>query len=267
MNDVLRQRLIGGAVLVAVALLVTLILPNARQPASLDDGVRVAEMSIRPLDDGYGGSQRPATPTSALPATEESYASSAGPQEATALPGNPYALLPSAAGSADAPASSTASVPLPPPEPDVETQSRAVPATASVAPAAASALAPAAKSTAPPPASTTAVASKPTVAPAPAPAKPAPAPAPKPAVTSAAKPAATTGAWRIQAGAYSSVDNARRAQGQIEALGLKAQLAPIESGGQVLYRVSSGPYADRAAAEAAARRMTGKGIQTRVYQE
>jgi len=53
--------------------------------------------------------------------------------------------------------------------------------------------------------------------------------------------------YRIQAGSFSSPDNARRAAEQISAAG-NAVIEPVERGGATVYRVVIGPAPDEAQA-------------------
>ena len=61
---------------------------------------------------------------------------------------------------------------------------------------------------------------------------------------------ASGGAWTIQAGVFSSSDNARALIGRLRASGLPASLTPVRSGSTTLYRVTVGPDASRARLEA-----------------
>ena len=79
------------------------------------------------------------------------------------------------------------------------------------------------------------VASKPTTAPKAAP------------VTSAS---ASGSAWTIQAGVFSSGENARALMSRLRASGLPANLTPVRSGTSTMYRVTVGPDASRARLEA-----------------
>jgi DedD protein len=60
------------------------------------------------------------------------------------------------------------------------------------------------------------------------------------------KPSATSGAaWTIQAGVFSSGDNARALVGKLRASGLPANVSSFRSGSSTLYRVTVGPDVSR----------------------
>lgn len=73
-----------------------------------------------------------------------------------------------------------------------------------------------------------------------------------PPVSKPVVPATSTSgaAWTIQAGVFSSSDNARALIGRLRASGLPASLTPVRSGSTTLYRVTVGPDASRARLEA-----------------
>lgn len=119
------------------------------------------------------------------------------------------------------------------------------------------ALSPDAQSSAPSP--------QPQVAPAQSAASPAPQPAPvvneapPPAPTHVIKrhapaaPAHVSGKWTVQAGSFGSEANARKVQRALESRGYHAYISRYRNGGREFYRVRVGAYAERAAAERAAR--------------
>lgn len=88
------------------------------------------------------------------------------------------------------------------------------------------------------------------VAPAEVAAKPAPV---------AADGAAQAGNWWVQLGSFSQADNAQRLAQSLVKSGFRAQVSPMRSQGKDLYRVRSGPVADRAAAEALRARLAEAG--------
>ena len=86
--------------------------------------------------------------------------------------------------------------------------------------------------------------------------------APLPSARAAAfadPPAAATQAYRIQAGAFSDQDNARRAAAQLAAAGT-ATIEPMEKGGMTLYRVILPGPADEAEAFAMRDKVAGIGF-------
>jgi DedD protein len=133
---------------------------------------------------------------------------------ATGLP-TPVPVAPATAGEAS---SSSGAVPAPAPTPEpVAASTAATPAPAAPAPA---------------------------PGPAPAPAAPAPAPAPAPAAVAA-------GAYSVAAGTFANRANADALVARLKVAGLTARPEAAQLNGQPATRVSVGPFADRAAAEAA----------------
>lgn len=90
---------------------------------------------------------------------------------------------------------------------------------------------------------------------------------PKPPVPSAAtlppKPAA---GWIVQAGAYADIQKAHQVEGRIRALGYAALISPAETASGILYRVRSGPYANRAQADAARAKFQQSGISANLVE-
>ncbi len=81
--------------------------------------------------------------------------------------------------------------------------------------------------------------------------------APTLAPSVATAPAAATGGFSVQAGAFSNRDNAERAAAQ---LGASAAIRPLARGGVTLYRVVLAGYRDTGAAEAARARTVAAGF-------
>ena len=74
-----------------------------------------------------------------------------------------------------------------------------------------------------------------------------PKPQPKPIVTAAKPLSASSGsAWVIQAGVFSSNDNARVLVSKLRAGGMTANVVPVHNGSTTLYRVTVGPDVSRA---------------------
>lgn len=112
-------------------------------------------------------------------------------------------------------------------------------------------------------------------APEPAP-KPAPKPtpvaepspsSPAPAARNTPKTPPAQGGWAVQIGSFGSRDNANRLQKQLEGQGFSVFQMPIVSGGRTLHRVRVGPYAERGAADAAARRLAAGGTAGKVVEQ
>lgn len=80
----------------------------------------------------------------------------------------------------------------------------------------------------------------------------------KPAAA-AANGAAQAGNWWVQLGSFSQAENAQRLAQSLVKSGFRAQVSPMRSQGKDLYRVRSGPVADRAAAEALRARLAEAG--------
>lgn len=88
--------------------------------------------------------------------------------------------------------------------------------------------------------------------------KPSPAAAAKPA-TEEARPAASSGKWWVQAGVFSSRDNAQRLARELTAAGIPTVVSQITVQGKAMHRVRAGPVADRPAALALQARLAAKG--------
>jgi DedD protein len=104
---------------------------------------------------------------------------------------------------------------------------------------------------------------KPEVVPPPAPLpKPRAAPTEPPAKPKAAPaPAATTSAWAVQLGAFSSQAKAEQLVAELRKRRYAAFVLEYRAGGQVLYRVRVGPEQDRARAVEIAARLAKDGFQ------
>lgn len=86
-------------------------------------------------------------------------------------------------------------------------------------------------------------------------------PAP-PAETAAT--ASASGMFAVQLGSFSARDNADKLAADLRGLGFAAFISEHRNGGRTLHRVRVGPLADRAAAEAEAARLSGRGHSGRV---
>ncbi len=71
--------------------------------------------------------------------------------------------------------------------------------------------------------------------------------------------APTSGRWAVQIGSYAREATAERIAKQLRDQGQRAFVMPVKSGGATLYRVRIGPMKDRASAEAALRDVKSAG--------
>lgn len=227
MDSALKQRLIGAAVLVALAMIFLPMLlqgpevgePDAAQvplamPEAPDDAFETRELPLavpEPPAEGDGVLGVPA-PGEADPDAVATVDASAG--AAPRVDFDPAA--------AEAPAQAVDAAtgqPLPPENPPASAPPAAAPAPAAPAPAA------------PAPAAAT-------------PPTPAPAPAPLPA-------SAAGGRYAVNVGSYSNLANARALADKLRAAGLPVTSESVDVNGKPAMRLRVGPYAERALAEAA----------------
>ncbi len=220
MESPLKQRLIGAAVLAALAIIFLPMLlkgpdvksPDAAQvplemPASPDQKFETRELPL--------GTPIAETPAGGVLGMDTSAAAAAQPVD----PAQSIVTAP-------APASDSVSVSAP-------MEPAGAPATVSP----------------PPPTATTPVLV--------APPKPAPAPvvsAPKPATAPAPSAAVAGGDYMVSIGSFSNLDNANALVGKLRAAKLPVSADKITVGGKAAMRVRVGPFADRAAAESARQR-------------
>ena len=80
---------------------------------------------------------------------------------------------------------------------------------------------------------------------------------PRPLASDAGAP--TSGRWAVQIASYAKEATAERIAKQLRDRGLSAFVMPVKSGGTTLYRVRIGPMKDRASAEAALRDVKSPG--------
>ena len=92
-------------------------------------------------------------------------------------------------------------------------------------------------------------------------AKPKAVPAPKPA---AAAGAGAKGAWTVQLGSFGAEANARREAQRVGGYGYKAAVSSHKAGGKTLYRVRVGSYDNRAEAGATASSLSAHGFTAQV---
>lgn len=245
MNDALLRRMIGAAVLLLAALVIVALLPG-RTPAEAEKsaGDPANQVKVLALDETGDIAIEAIDPArqADLPAAQM-----ASP-DLTADPAAPDMDVAAAGeGVPDDPQPEVAPEPVTPMAEAAKPQSKPAPEPAT-RPATKPATKPATRP-APEPAS------KPERA-AQAPAAAQPAPAPK---------ATAGGHWWVQIGSFSKVETARSVQDKLAAQGLKSVVAPVPFKDTTLYRVRSGPFADRQAAVFAQKRAAAAGYpQTQV---
>jgi cell division septation protein DedD len=227
MEESLKARLIGAAVLVALAVLLIPELLSGRK-------------AVEPVAEEGAGPRGTRTFTIEL---------GQGPGQATRSQPTATAAAPAAAAvaSAEGPAEAQATTEVPV-EPRVEPTAETPPPV--LAEAAAPATTPAKVVQEPTAATTTAE-----TAPAAAHAEPKPRPA-----------SATGGGWAVQVGAFSAAETARKLVKDLGGAGYRAFVSPVSKGGKTLYRVRVGPEGDKAGAEQLAQRLKARGLPATVVQ-
>jgi DedD protein len=225
MEDALKARLIGASILVvlAVALLPEL-LSGPKAPANDASGAKGTRVITIDLGGAVEASRAPRPDADPAPVETAPALPTPGTPAATAAALNDTSE-PVAEPMDDASAGSNEPVTVPP---------AAVPAPTKIPTA-------------------TAIAPSPTTA------------APKPAVVAepAPKPAAGSGKYSVQVGAFSSADGARKLVSDLKAAGFSAYiLAPAP--GKKLHRVRVGPVPDRAAADQLASKLKARGLPVAV---
>jgi DedD protein len=88
--------------------------------------------------------------------------------------------------------------------------------------------------------------------------------APPQAAPTPPKPAAGSGKWAVQVGAFSSAASARKLVGELQRDGFAAYEAPLRRSGKTLHRVRVGPEADKAAADKLSARLKNRGLPATV---
>jgi DedD protein len=229
MDEVVLRRVVGVITLAIAAFLLSWLLPRPGLDRLRGEGERVVTVDLTRPD---------SRPQEILPPS---------PEEAAAVEPQP--------------AQTAQPIPAPVPEPAAtetpEPAKPAEPARRAEAPKPAAAAKPA---------ETKSAESKPAEPAKPAPSKPA---EPKPAKPAAQAPAVASsgggaGQVMVQAGAYSSLDRAEAVRERAGAKGQHCVISPAETSKGTLYRLRCGPYADRTAAQAAARTLTAAGIAAQV---
>ncbi|NDY96720.1 SPOR domain-containing protein [Wenzhouxiangella limi] len=214
MDKVLKQRLVGAAILIALAVI---FVPMLFDGSDRREGPRDASIDLPPppadrrevrrlpLDPGAASEPRQAEPADSQPVAE--------PEEIDSQEPAAY----------ESPAESAAPVteppvPMPQPEPESEPEAEL----------------------------------DPEPEPEPAPETPEPTPQPTPETTPGPQEsAAPAGSWQVQVASFGSAATAERITSQLEQLGHAANTDLLVRGETRLHRVSTGPYADREAADRA----------------
>ncbi|KAA2285818.1 SPOR domain-containing protein [Arenimonas fontis] len=216
MDQALKQRLIGAAVLVALAMIFLPMLLQEREQA-LDDAARV------PLE-------MPAAPERDFETRELPLLQPVPPAEGGAVLG----LEPGEDGGRHDPDAVATVVPDAPAPRREEPASGPGDETPALAVDAAS--------------------GEPVAAPTGSVRAPAPVPQPVPPpphADSTLPPTAAAGAWAVNVGSFSNLDNARTLAGRLRAQGLQVSSETVDVNGRPAMRLRVGPYAERALAEAA----------------
>lgn len=252
MDQGLKERLIGAAVLVALAVwLIPWVLDGPDQPIPED-----AEPLRLPVPSGHVGEVR----TEVIDLSQRRQGDDGNPGasseprpgagvERRAEPAT-ASVTARAAESGSAPSSSPAS------DSGVE--------------AAAASAAPARSSAAPEPDETVAKAESPTTGPIPASPTSSSSGGDRPATASTTSSDASrtapapSGDWAVQLGSFGDEDNARRLADRVAALGHSPRIMPYRTGGRTMYRVRIGPHPTREAAEAAASALAARGFPAQV---
>lgn len=246
MDEALKRRLVGAAVLLGAAFLLSLLLPKPVEKGANGSGVTIdLNAPVVPPEDPFAA---PAPLPAPTPGTAEAPAST----EIAAA--TPEPELPVEAPQVDTPVDPDEPLDAPQPEPEKPAPVKPEPA----------------KPVATKPEPVKAEPVKPVVTkpepPKPAPVKPEPpkpapmkAEPPKPAPVAPAKPvpAPATAAkpqpvpapagnkpsiWYVQAGSFTDINNARK---ELDRLGGKGIIAPVETAAGIAYRVRLGPYASK----------------------
>ncbi|NKF24291.1 SPOR domain-containing protein [Solimonas marina] len=248
MNDKMKRRLAGAAVLLALVFIVVSLLPTPN-----DTRQKGGDVVTIPLN----AVQSDAPPVVASAAEQ-------GAPQTLAAPGEPAADADDgtdpglqsvgSGGDDDGPGDESPAASTPTPQPLKQ------------APAPKAEPAPPAPKPVSKPEPQPELAVKPAPPPKPAP-EPKPKPAPKPDVKAPPKstppPAPSTAAsstsapWYVQVGGFADIDNARRVQAKLKALGQPNIIAPVGTSKGTIYRVRGGPYASESQAQAALAKIKG----------
>ncbi|MFT4047418.1 MAG: SPOR domain-containing protein [Solimonas sp.] len=243
-DDKLKRRIAGAAVLLAATFVIVSILPTPEQ-AARQPGVDVVTI---PLHDVVSQEPPPPSAASTPPTLAAPVAHGGEGTDAQEV---------DIAGDDDGPGDGTEgaaaqNAPAPRAVPMPKSAERAADQPSTLKPAEPAPARPAGEAAEKPVAK---VAEK-----APAPRKPAAPPirkAEEKAATEAAP--ASSGNWSVQVGGFSDIGRARGVQDKLKALGQASFISPMDTSKGTLYRVRAGPYATREAAQAAQDRLNGSG--------
>jgi DedD protein len=78
--------------------------------------------------------------------------------------------------------------------------------------------------------------------------------------------AVVTGGWAVQVGAFGSADTARKLARDLSAAGYRAFVSPTQRAGKTLYRVRVGPEGERTGAEQLVPRLKARGLPATIVQ-
>jgi DedD protein len=244
MDQGLKERLIGAAVLVALGVWLIPWLLDGRQ-----EQVELASPSSSAV--------RLPAPDSPLPFRQQTLSLEAAKSDASAPephsePSDP--VVPAASVAADTPVVAAETTPAPtPPAQETAPPKPSAPAQESAAPPKQIAPTPVKpitdRNTAQRVASAAPVAaSKPTSKPAGA----------------GAQPGSARGDWAVQLGSFGAEDNAKKLAEKVKVYGYKPEVAGFRASGRAMYRVRLGPYTSRAEADATASALSAHGFAPQV---
>jgi DedD protein len=236
MDQGLKERLIGAAVLVALGVwLIPWLLDGRQEQVELETSSSAVRLPA---------------PDSPLPVRKQTLSLDAEKSDSLASEPHPDAVEPA---STPAPVTDT-------------TVAAAEPTSPAPAPPQESATALKQPAAAKPPADHGAAPQRVATAAVPAPAA-ASKPAPKPAATApAASPQAAParGDWAVQLGSFGAEENAKKLAVKVNVYGYKPEVASIRASGRAMYRVRLGPYRSRAEADATASALSAHGFSPQV---
>jgi DedD protein len=241
MDQGLKERLIGAAVLVALGVWLIPWLLDGRQ-----EQVELASPS---------SAVRLPAPDGPLPVRQQTLSLEAAKSDATTTDPRPESAEPATPSSAAADTVVAAAEPILTPTPAPAQESTTPPKPA----------APVQESAAPPKQST------------PAPVKPitdrnspqrvasaAPAAATPSPSSPSSQPAPARGDWVVQLGSFGAEDNAKKLAEKAKVYGYKPEVAGFRASGRAMYRVRVGPYKSRAEADATASALSAHGFKPQV---
>ena len=246
MDQGLKERLIGAAVLVALGVWLIPWLLDGRQ-----EQVELASPS---------SAVRLPAPDGPLPVRQQTLSLEAAKSDAATTEPRPESAEPATPSSAAADTVVAAAEPILTPTPAPAQESATPPKPA----------APVQESAAPPKQSTPApvkpitdrnspqrVASAASAAPAAATPKPSPS-------SPSSQPAPARGDWVVQLGSFGAEDNAKKLAEKAKVYGYKPEVAGFRASGRAMYRVRVGPYKSRAEADATASALSAHGFKPQV---